>query len=54
MLITSGSSQGVLNALSKTPFYNRLIAEATGFNKCPPLCREGTDAVHQQLVRQHG
>jgi hypothetical protein len=49
MLITSGSSQGVLTALSKTPFYNRLIAEATGFNKCPPLCREGTQASTNNL-----
>ncbi len=49
MLITSGSSQGVLGALSQTPFFNRLIAEATGFNKCPPLCREGTEASTNNL-----
>jgi hypothetical protein len=49
MLITSGSSQGVLTAISKTPFFNRLIAEATGFNKCPPLCREGTQASTNNL-----
>src|SRR5579859_3061953 len=49
MLITSGSSNGVLIALSQTPFYNRLIAEATGFNKCPPLCREGTQASTNNL-----
>ena len=49
MLITSGSSAGVLGALSKTPFFNRLIAEATGFNKCPPLCREGTEASTNNL-----
>src|SRR4029077_10322240 len=30
MLITSGSSQGVLTALSKTPFFNRLIGSAPG------------------------
>jgi hypothetical protein len=47
--VTSGSSQGVLNALSRTPFYNRLIAEATGFNKCPPLCREGAEASTNNL-----
>jgi hypothetical protein len=41
MLVSSGSSQGVLDALSRTPFFGRVIAEATGFNKCPPLCREG-------------
>jgi len=49
MLVTSGSSQGVLTAISKTPFFNRLIAEATGFNKCPPLCREGTDPSTNNL-----
>ena len=43
MLVSSGSSQGVLNALSRTPFFGRVIAEATGFNHCPPLCREGTE-----------
>jgi hypothetical protein len=40
MLVTSGSSQGVLNRLAKTGFYDRVIAEATGYNECPPLCRE--------------
>jgi len=40
MLVTSGSSQGVLDELAKTDFYNRVIAEATGYTKCPPLCRE--------------
>jgi hypothetical protein len=49
MLITSGSSQGVLSSLSKTPFFNRLIAEATGFNKCPPLCRAGAAASTNNL-----
>jgi hypothetical protein len=39
----------VLTAISKTPFFNRLIAEATGFNKCPPLCREGTDPSTNNL-----
>ena len=49
MLITSGSSQGVLSALQQTPFFNRLIGEATGFNKCPPLCREGTQPSTDNL-----
>jgi hypothetical protein len=49
MLVTSGSSQGVLNALSRTPFFGRVIAEATGFNKCPPLCREGDQASTNNL-----
>jgi len=41
MLVTSGSSEGTLLRLSKTNFYDRVIAEATGYNHCPPLCREG-------------
>lgn len=49
MLVTSGSSQGVLNALSRTPFYDRVIAEATGYDECPPLCREGTEASTNNL-----
>lgn len=42
MLVTSGSSQGTLDRLYRTNFANRIIAEATGYNECPPLCREGT------------
>jgi hypothetical protein len=42
-LATSGSSEGVLRRLSLTNFYDRVISEATGFNQCPPLCREGPD-----------
>lgn len=49
LLVTSGSSQGVLNSLSRTNFYDRVIAEATGYNECPPLCREGTDASTNNL-----
>src|SRR5690606_6648724 len=49
LLVTSGSSQGVLNALSRTPFYDRVIAEATGYDECPPLCREGTEASTNNL-----
>lgn len=40
VLVTSGSSQGTLDRLAKTDFYDRVIAEATGFTECPPLCRE--------------
>ncbi len=40
LLVTSGSSQGTLDRLAKTSFYDRVIAEATGYNTCPPLCRE--------------
>ncbi len=49
MLVTSGSSQGVLNALARTKFYDRVIAEATGYDTCPPLCREGTQASTNNL-----
>ncbi len=49
LLVTSGSSQGVLNRLAQTDFYDRVIAEATGYNECPPLCREGTDASTNNL-----
>jgi len=40
MLVASGSSQGTLDRLAKTDFYNRVIAEATGHDECPILCRE--------------
>ncbi len=40
MLVTSGSSEGTLKRLSLTDFYDRVIAEATGYTDCPPLCRE--------------
>lgn len=39
MLVASGSSQGVLNRLRRTNFFNRVIAEATGYT-CPVMCRE--------------
>jgi hypothetical protein len=42
MLVTSGSSQGTLDRLYRTNFANRIIAEATGYDECPPLCREGS------------
>jgi hypothetical protein len=40
MLVASGSSDGTLNRLRKTDFFNRVIAEATGYHGCPLLCRE--------------
>jgi hypothetical protein len=40
MLVASGSSQGTLDRLKETNFYNRVIAEATGYKECPILCRE--------------
>jgi hypothetical protein len=42
MLVTSGSSAGTLDRLHHTNFADRIIAEATGYDKCPPLCREGS------------
>jgi Protein of unknown function (DUF3048) N-terminal domain/Protein of unknown function (DUF3048) C-terminal domain len=44
MLVASGSSQGVFNRLRQTDFFNRVIAEATGY-ACPILCREESEAV---------
>lgn len=49
MLVTSGSSAGTLNRFSKTNFYDRVIAEATGFDRCPPLCRQGEAASTNNL-----
>lgn len=49
MLVTSGSSAGTLQALAKNDFYNRVLAEATGYAKCPPLCREGENATTDNL-----
>ena len=40
MLVASGSSTGTLDRLKKTDFFNRVIAEATGYGGCPVLCRE--------------
>lgn len=40
MLVASGSSQGTLDRLRETDFYERVIAEATGYDECPILCRE--------------
>jgi hypothetical protein len=49
ILVTSGSSEGTLRRLSLTDFYDRVIAEATGYNECPPLCREGDDPSTDNL-----
>ena len=40
MLVASGSSSGTLQRLKETDFFNRVIAEATGYKGCPILCRE--------------
>ncbi|MGH2521511.1 MAG: DUF3048 domain-containing protein [Anaerolineales bacterium] len=45
MLVASGSSQGTLDRLRETDFYNRVIAEATGYTECPILCREEAKSV---------
>ncbi|MGH2522385.1 MAG: DUF3048 domain-containing protein [Anaerolineales bacterium] len=50
ILVTSGSSEGTLNRLARTNFFDRVIAEATGFNKCPPLCREGDISQSTDLL----
>ena len=44
MLVASGSSTGTLNRLKQTDFFNRVIAEATGYRGCPILCREAPAA----------
>jgi len=50
MLVTSGSSEGTLKRLSLSDFYDRVIAEATGYNECPPLCREeGAELTSDKL-----
>lgn len=45
MLVASGSSPGTLKRLAETDFYDRVIAEATGYDRCPPLCREASAEV---------
>jgi hypothetical protein len=45
MLVASGSSSGTLARLRKTDFYDRVIAEATGYSGCPILCREESASV---------
>jgi hypothetical protein len=40
MLVASGSSSGTMFRLKQTDFFNRVIAEATGYKGCPILCRE--------------
>jgi hypothetical protein len=40
LVVASGSSQGTLDRLRDAGFYERVIAEATGYGGCPVLCRE--------------
>ncbi len=49
LLVTSGTSEGTLAAMRRTDYYHRVIAEATGYNDCPPLCREGEAASTDNL-----
>lgn len=49
LLVTSGSSRGVMDALRRTSFFDRVIAEATGFDHCPPLCRLGAQPSTHNL-----
>ena len=45
MLVASGSSSGTMARLRETDFYDRVIAEYTGYTGCPLLCREESAAV---------
>ena len=40
MIVASGSSTGTLNRFRDAGLYERVIAEATGYQGCPVLCRE--------------
>lgn len=42
ILVASGSSTGTMNRLRETDFFERVIAEATGYGGCPVLCREAS------------
>ena len=43
MLVTSGGSTGTMGRLARKPWYLLIISDLTGFNRCPPLCRESDD-----------
>jgi Protein of unknown function (DUF3048) N-terminal domain/Protein of unknown function (DUF3048) C-terminal domain len=45
MLVAAGSSDGVMDRLRHTDFFNRFVAEETGYRTCPILCREESGAV---------
>jgi hypothetical protein len=45
MLVASGSSSGTMQRLRETNFYERVIAEYTGYGGCPLLCREESATV---------
>ena len=45
MLVGQGTSAGVLDRLRHTDFYNRFIAEESGYRGCPIMCREESGAV---------
>jgi hypothetical protein len=45
MLVATGSSDGVMDRLRHTDFFNRFVAEETGYRTCPILCREESGAV---------
>jgi hypothetical protein len=40
VIVASGSSSGTLQRMREAGIYDRLIAEATGYQGCPVLCRE--------------
>ncbi len=42
-LVTSGTSRGTLERLWYKPWQDLVIAEAMGYDDCPPMCRESED-----------
>jgi hypothetical protein len=44
MLVAQGTSDGVRDRLRHTDFFNRFIAEETGYRGCPIMCREESGA----------
>jgi len=50
MVVASGSSQGTLERFKQTDFYDRVVAEATGYKGCPVLCREQEAALTTDKV----
>ncbi len=42
-LVTSGTSRGTLERLWYKPWEDLVIAEAMGYDDCPPMCRESED-----------
>jgi hypothetical protein len=45
MLVAAGSSDGVMDRLRHSDFFNRFVAEETGYRSCPIMCREEPSTV---------